>query len=43
LTKKGIRQPVREKASQIKRKNAYSNLRGVVAEGRDDGDVDVDE
>ncbi len=32
--------PPERKAPQIKRKNAYSQLRGVVAEGR--GDVDVD-
>jgi hypothetical protein len=31
------------KAPRIKRKNAYSKLWGVVAEGRGDGDVDVDE
>jgi hypothetical protein len=31
---KGKRQPGREKASWIKRQNAYSKLRSVVAEGR---------
>ncbi len=35
--------PLERKAAQIKRKNAYSQLRGVVAEGRGDVDVDVDE
>jgi hypothetical protein len=43
LTGKSQRQPAREKVSRIKRKNIYSKLRGVVAEGRGDVDVDVDE
>jgi hypothetical protein len=43
LTKKGKRQLTREKAPQIIRKNAYSKLRGVVAEGRGNVCVDVDE
>jgi hypothetical protein len=44
LTEKGQkRQPAREKAPRIKRNNAYSKLRGVVAEGRGDVNGDVDE
>jgi hypothetical protein len=35
--------PPERKAQRIKRKNAYFQLRGVVVEGRGDGDVDVDE
>jgi hypothetical protein len=43
LTKKGKRQPTKEKAPRIKRKNSYSKLRGAVAEGRGDVGIDVDE
>jgi hypothetical protein len=42
LNQKGQRQPAKEKAPWIK-KDAYSKLRGVVAEGRDEVIVDVDE
>jgi hypothetical protein len=40
--KKGNRQHTKEKAPQIK-KDTYSKLLVVVAEGRDEADVDVDE
>jgi hypothetical protein len=40
--KKGKRQPAKEKAPWIK-KDVYSKLRGIVAEGRGEVDVDVDE
>ncbi len=41
---KGKRQPAKEKASRLKRKNAYSRLqRVVVAEGKGEVDVDVEE
>jgi hypothetical protein len=43
LTEKGQKQPAREKAPRTKRKNPYSKLWGVVAEGRGDVDGDVDE
>jgi hypothetical protein len=43
LNTKGQKAACHEKAPQIKRKNAYSKLRGLVAEGRGDVDVDVDD
>ncbi len=42
LRKKGKRQPAKEKHHGT-RKNVYSKLRGVVAEGRGDVNVDADE
>ncbi len=44
LTEKRVKgQKAREKAQRIRIKNAYSKPWGVVAEGKGDGDVDVDE
>jgi hypothetical protein len=41
--KKGKRQPAREKAPQIKRKDCLLLTLGVVEEGRDDDDDSEDE
>ncbi len=43
MTEKEQKAAHQRKAPRIKRKNVYFKLRGAVAEGRGDVDVDVDE